>query len=30
MLPTWEGVYRQELLMHEGLGLLWYRLKGRI
>ena len=30
MLPTWEGIYRQELLMHEGLGLLWYRLKGRI
>jgi len=30
MLPSWEGIYRQELLMHEGLGLLWYRLTGRI
>jgi uncharacterized SAM-binding protein YcdF (DUF218 family) len=29
-LPGWQGIYRQELLLHEGLGLLWYWFQGRI
>jgi uncharacterized SAM-binding protein YcdF (DUF218 family) len=30
LLPGWEGIDRQEALLHEGLGLLWYWLRGRI
>jgi uncharacterized SAM-binding protein YcdF (DUF218 family) len=30
VLPGWRGIYRQETLLHEGLGLLWYRLRGWI
>lgn len=30
LLPNWEGICRQEILLHECLGLLWYRLRGRI
>ena len=30
LLPGWQGIYRQELLLHEGLGLLWYWLRGQI
>jgi uncharacterized SAM-binding protein YcdF (DUF218 family) len=30
VLPGWQGIYRLETLLHEGLGLLWYRLLGRI
>ena len=29
-LPGWQGIYRQELLLHEGLGLIWYWFRGRI
>jgi uncharacterized SAM-binding protein YcdF (DUF218 family) len=30
LLPGWQGIYRQEVLLHESLGLLWYRLRGWI
>ena len=30
LLPGWQGIYRQEILLHEGIGLLWYWLRGRI
>ena len=30
LLPGWKGIYRQEILLHEGIGLLWYWLRGRI
>lgn len=26
LLPGWESMYRQEIILHEGLGLLWYWL----
>jgi len=29
-LPGWQGIYRQEVLLHESVGLLWYWLRGRI
>jgi uncharacterized SAM-binding protein YcdF (DUF218 family) len=30
LLPGWQGIYRQEALAHEAIGLLWYWLRGRI
>jgi uncharacterized SAM-binding protein YcdF (DUF218 family) len=30
LLPGWQGIYRQEILAHETIGLLWYWLRGRI
>lgn len=30
LLPGWQGIYRQEILAHEAIGLLWYWLRGRI
>lgn len=30
LLPGWQGIYRQEILLHESIGLLWYWLRGRI
>jgi uncharacterized SAM-binding protein YcdF (DUF218 family) len=30
LLPGWRGIYRQEILLHEGIGLIWYWLSGRI
>jgi uncharacterized SAM-binding protein YcdF (DUF218 family) len=30
LLPGWQGIYRQEILLHENIGLLWYWLRGRI
>jgi len=29
-IPGWQGIYRQEILLHEGIGLIWYWLRGRI
>jgi uncharacterized SAM-binding protein YcdF (DUF218 family) len=28
--PGWQGIYRQEILLHEAIGLAWYWLRGRI
>ena len=30
LLPGWKATYRAEILLHEGLGLVWYRLRGWI
>jgi uncharacterized SAM-binding protein YcdF (DUF218 family) len=30
LLPGWQAMYRQEIILHEGLGLLWYWLHGWI
>jgi uncharacterized SAM-binding protein YcdF (DUF218 family) len=30
LLPGWQGIYRQEILLHEGIGLFWYWIRGRI
>jgi uncharacterized SAM-binding protein YcdF (DUF218 family) len=30
LLPSWRAIRRNEGMLHETLGLLWYRLKGRI
>ena len=30
LLPGWQTIHRQELLMHEALGLIWYRLRSWI
>ena len=30
LLPGWQGIYRQEVLGHEAIGLLWYWLRGRV
>jgi uncharacterized SAM-binding protein YcdF (DUF218 family) len=30
VLPSWKAVRRNELVIHETLGLLWYRLRDRI
>jgi uncharacterized SAM-binding protein YcdF (DUF218 family) len=30
LLPGWQGIYRQETLLHEGAGLFWYWLRGMI
>ena len=30
LIPTWRAVQRNERTLHEMLGLVWYRLKGRI
>jgi uncharacterized SAM-binding protein YcdF (DUF218 family) len=28
LVPGWQGIDRQELLLHEGIGLIWYWLRG--
>jgi len=30
LLPNWRAVYRNEIALHEALGLAWYRLRGWI
>lgn len=30
LLPNWGGLARNEATLHEGFGLLWYWLSGRI
>jgi uncharacterized SAM-binding protein YcdF (DUF218 family) len=30
LLPSWQAIYRHEILAHEGVGLLWYWLRGWI
>jgi uncharacterized SAM-binding protein YcdF (DUF218 family) len=30
LLPGWKATYRAEILLHEGLGLIWYWLRGWI
>jgi uncharacterized SAM-binding protein YcdF (DUF218 family) len=30
LLPGWPAIYREEILMHEELGLCWYWLRGWI
>jgi uncharacterized SAM-binding protein YcdF (DUF218 family) len=30
LLPSWRAVRRNEVMLHETLGLLWYRLRGWI
>jgi len=30
LLPGWHAIYRAEILLHEGAGLLWYWLRGWI
>jgi uncharacterized SAM-binding protein YcdF (DUF218 family) len=30
LLPGWPALYRAEILTHEAVGLLWYRLRGWI
>lgn len=29
-VPSWNPIRQTELLLHEGIGLLWYRLQGRL
>lgn len=30
LLPSWKAIQRNEITLHEALGLLWYRLRGWI
>jgi uncharacterized SAM-binding protein YcdF (DUF218 family) len=30
LMPGWQAIYRHEILLHEGVGLLWYWLRGWI
>jgi uncharacterized SAM-binding protein YcdF (DUF218 family) len=30
LLPGWTAIYRAEILLHEGVGILWYRMRGWI
>jgi uncharacterized SAM-binding protein YcdF (DUF218 family) len=30
LIPSWKAIYRNEITLHETLGLVWYRLRGWI
>jgi uncharacterized SAM-binding protein YcdF (DUF218 family) len=30
LIPSWKAIYRNEITLHETLGLAWYRLRGWI